>query len=291
MTTTTVSRLFCYPVKSMRGETHASLVVTERGVAGDRVWAVRDEVRGGIRGAKKIPALMTLAARFTGEVSVEGSSPAVITAPDGSARKTGSEDINDWLSEQLDHPVTLWPLLPADALDHYRRGAPDHEDLEVELRDMFARSADEPLPDLSLFAEVIEFESPPGTYFDAFPILLLTKQSLASMALHRAQSNFHVDRFRPNILLDAPGSDHPFPETQWLGRRIRVGEVELDIVGECPRCAMITHGFGDLPKDPGVMRALVEANSGNIGVYARVVKGGVLKIGDPLAAVEQSQNM
>ena len=45
---------------------------------------------------------------------------------------------------------------------------------------------------------------------------------------------------------------------------------------------MTTVGFGDLPRDPGIMRALVEANNGNIGVYAKVVKGGVLNAGDSL---------
>jgi uncharacterized protein YcbX len=278
----TVSQLFRYPVKSMRGESHTRLPVTGRGVTGDRVWAVRDEQRGGIRGAKKIPSLMRLSANFTGSVIEEGASPAVITAPDGTTRETGSADINEWLSDKLGHSVSIWPLLPADALDHYRRGAPDHEDLETELRQMFGRAADEPLPDLSIFAEVIEFESPPGTYFDAFPIHLLTRQSLASLAQTRAQSNFHVDRFRPNIVLDAPDSTHPFPEARWVGRRVCIGDVELEIIGDCPRCSMTTVGFGDLPRDPGIMRALVEANNGNIGVYAKVVKGGVLNVGDAL---------
>ena len=199
------------------------------------------------------------------------------------SRETGSADINTWLSEKLNHPVTLWPLLPADALDHYRRGAPDHDDLEVELRHMFGRAPDEPLPDLSIFAEVIEFESPPGTYFDAFPIHLLTRQSLDSVAKLRAQSNFHVDRFRPNILLDVADSDHPFPETQWIGQRIKIGAVELEIIGDCPRCSMTTHGFGELPRDTQIMRALVEGSNGNIGVYAKVVTGGVLNVGDAMA--------
>jgi uncharacterized protein YcbX len=76
----TVSQLFRYPIKSMRGETHTSLNVTETGVTGDRVWAVRDEVRGGIRGAKKIPSLMKLAANFSGAVNTQGASPAMFNA-------------------------------------------------------------------------------------------------------------------------------------------------------------------------------------------------------------------
>lgn len=280
----TVTGLFRFPVKSMGGEAHETLELTTNGIAGDRVWAVRDSQRGGIRGAKKIPSLMSLNAAFSGAVAATGSSPARITAPDGSSRDTGSDDINEWLSEKLNHPVTLWPLLPADALDHYRRGDPDHEDMEQELRDMFGRTPEEPLPDLSLFAEVIEFESPPGTYFDAFPILIMTEQSLATMAQRYPASEFSVDRFRPNILIDTADTLAPFPEAAWVGQTLNIGEAVFEVVGECPRCSMTTHGFGSTPKDPGVMRALVEANDGCLGIYAKVVKGGRLTLGQSLQA-------
>ena len=103
----TIDQLFRFPVKSMMGETCDSLQIGPRGSVGDRVWAVRDEVRGGIRGGKKIPSLMTMSARFSGEVADEGSSPAIITAPDGDSRETGAEDINAWLSDKLQHQVSL----------------------------------------------------------------------------------------------------------------------------------------------------------------------------------------
>ena len=281
----TITELYRFPVKSMIGESCKSLDIGTRGAVGDRVWAVRDEKRGGIRGGKKIPSLMTLSASFSGEVSGEGSSPALISAPDGESRETGASDINQWLSEKLDHPVTLWPLLPADALDHYRRGAPDHEDFETELREMFGRTEDEPLPDLSLFAEVIEYESPPGTYFDAFDILIISKHSLASLSRHRPESQFDVSRFRPNILVDMPDAEGDYPEEAWAGKQVSIGDVVLDIVGACPRCSMTTHGFSELPKDPGIMRALVQANSGNLGVYAKVVTAGRIATGDTVSVL------
>ncbi len=282
---TSVSKLFRYPVKSLMGESLTSLDIGARGTIGDRVWAVRDEVRGGIRGGKKIPQLMKLQANFIGDPAAEGSSPALIKGLDGSERKTDANDINSWLSAQLQHQVTLWPLMPADDLDHYRRGAPDSDDFEQELREMFARTPDEPLPDLEMFAEVIEYETPLGTYFDAFPILVMTEQSLRSMATHRPDSSFDVSRFRPNLLIDASDSEAVFPENDWVGKQLRIGNVVLETVGECPRCAMTTHGFADLPKDPGIMRALVEANGGNLGVYAKVVEGGTVTLGDTLEIV------
>ena len=151
MSTASVATIFRYPVKSMMGETLSEADIGEAGIPGDRGWAVWDEKRGGIRGGKKIPQLMTLAAQ-------SGTAAPLITAADGDSASASSERINEWLSGKLNHPVTLWPLLPADQLDHYRRGAPDTEDFEQELRAVFGRLPDEPLPDLAGFEELLEFE-------------------------------------------------------------------------------------------------------------------------------------
>ena len=59
-----VAEIFRFPVKSMGGERLPRVEVGPQGVPGDRAWAVRDETRGGIRGAKKIPALMGCRARY-----------------------------------------------------------------------------------------------------------------------------------------------------------------------------------------------------------------------------------
>lgn len=204
MVAQSVKALFRYPIKSMLGEQLDQTEITEWGIPGDRGWAVRDEKRGGIRGGKKIPQLMTLAATST-------EAGAMIAAPDGETMPASALEINEWLSIKLDHPVSLWPLLPADQLDHYRRGAPDTEDFEEELRTVFGRLPGEPIPDLTAFAELLEFESPPGTYFDAFPLMLLTQQSLDTMNQLAPESQFDVRRFRPNVLIDCQGSADAFP--------------------------------------------------------------------------------
>ena len=273
MSTASVATIYRYPVKSMMGETLSEADIGEAGIPGDRSWAVRDEKRGGIRGGKKIPQLMTLAAQ-------SGTAAPLITAADGDSASASSERINDWLSGKLNHPVTLWPLLPADQLDHYRRGAPDTEDFEQELRAVFGRLPDEPLPDLAGFEELLEFESPPGTYFDAFPISIVSQQSLNTMNQLEGESRFDVRRFRPNLLVDVPGSDHPFPEQAWVGKTLAIGSVTLKIDTTCPRCAMTTHGFDDLPQDPHIMRKMVANSEGNLGIYASVVKVGKVATGD-----------
>ena len=274
--------VYRYPVKSMSGESLSSVTLNTNGIPGDRAWAVRDEVRGGIRGAKKFPELMRMSARYEQPPADSGSSPAEITLPNGAKTGTGDVNINEKLSNTLDHAVSLWPLMPEDALDHYRRGPPGHDDVEKELRAIFGRTPDEPLPDLSIFPkELMEFESPLGTYFDAFPLTLMTIQSLNTMQQRAPDSNFDVRRFRPNLLIESSSSD-PFPELDWIGKTFTIGEAAIDITFSSPRCSMTTHGFDDLPKDPTIMRALVREAEGNLGVYATIRQPGEVTVGDEL---------
>lgn len=289
-TATTIGRLdgiFRYPVKSMGGETLAETALGPHGLPGDRAWAVRDEVHGGIRGAKKIAALMRLSAAYPAPPAPTGSSPAVITLPDGTTCGTGDPDVNARLSRAVDHAVSLWPLLPPDALDHYRRGAPTHADFEQEMRAVFGRAPDEPLPDLTVFPpELFEYESPLGTYFDAFPLLLMTTRSLRTMQERHPESRFDVRRFRPNFVIATDETGDGFPETGWAGRRLRIGDAVLQATVTCPRCVMTTIGFADLPKDPGVMRALVKESGGQLGLYASVETPGTVRRGDPIVLLD-----
>jgi uncharacterized protein len=272
-----VQQIWRYPVKSMIGEQVADARFEPNGIVGDRAWAVRDEVRGGIRGAKKIGALMELAAAYT-----DGpGSTVTITMPDGSSTTTTAADAAARVSAALAHEVTLWPLQPASDRDHYRRGAPDSDDLMEELNAIFGREEGEPLPDLSGFPpEILEYESPLGTYVDAFPVLLLSTSALASLAAAVPSSVIDVRRFRPNLVVDT-GEATGHPEFDWVGRQVRVGDVELRIDMACPRCVMVTRRVDDdLPADRAVLRHIVKDLDQNVGVYATVTTPGTVRAGD-----------
>ena len=43
---------------------------------------------------------------------------------------------------------------------------------------------------------------------------------------------------------------------------------------------MTTVGQGDLPKDPDVLRTVVQRIAGNVGVLASVIRGGRIRRGD-----------
>lgn len=278
-----VDAIWRYPAKSMMGEQLDEVALHERGVLGDRGWAARDEVRGGIRGAKKIGSLMTLSARYAhAPTPAEEVPPLVVTLPDGTEVRSGDDGFDAAVSKALDHEVTLWPLQPAEDTGHYARGAPDTDDVMAELRGIFGRTEDEPLPDLSGMPEEIFFyESPLGTYYDVFPIHLITTASLRSLQRLLPDANVDVRRFRPNLVLavdDDP--DEPFPEQGWLGKRLAIGDVELQITIACPRCVMPTRGFADVPADRSILRTIVREADQNLGVYATVAVPGVVRAGD-----------
>lgn len=282
-----IAEIWRHPVKSMGGERLATAQVGASGLPGDRAWAVRDEVRGGIRGAKKLPDLMRCSARYLAEPEEGRVKAPEITLPDGSKLLADATDAAARVGAAIAAKVSLWPLLPASAVEHYRRGAPDHEDVLTELRAIFGREEGEPLPDLSVFPpELFQYESPPGTYFDAFPILLLTDATLRRLAKLAPESKVDVRRFRPNFVVETSDGADGFPEVGWAGRRIRIGGATLAATVPCPRCVMITHGFDDLPRDPSLMRTVVREANQCIGLYATVATPGPVRAGDPVELLE-----
>lgn len=279
-----------YPVKSMAGETLAESRVTDLGLAGDRAWALRDEAAGEIRGAKKFPALLGCTARFLAEPEPGQSPPAEIALPGGRLLRSDDASASAVLSELVGRAVTLWPLRPAEDRDHYRRGLPDNPDMMEELRTIFGREEGEPLPDLAQFpAEILEFTSPLGTYFDVFPLHLVTTASLEEMARRTPGSSFDARRFRANFVVetsDAAGKG--LVEAGWTGAKLRIGDTTIRIVLPTVRCSMITqpqsqHG---LSKDPGVLRAVVREGEQNLGAYAVVVEAGRVCVGDEVVLLD-----
>jgi len=283
-----VRELWRYPVKSMGGERISTCRMTAGGIPGDRAWALRDELAAEIRGAKKFPSLLRCSARFLAEPEPGQSPAAEIVMPDGRTLRSDSPEASTELSALVGRQVTLCPLKPADDLDHYRRGMPDNPDMLEELREIFGREADEPLPDLSVFpAEIMEFTSPLGTYFDAFPLHFVTTATLAEMASRAPASTFDSRRFRPNFVIETTDeAGRGLVETGWSGRELRVGEARIRALMPTVRCSMITQPQGDLAKDPGVLRAVVREADQNLGSYAIVVEPGTVRPGDEVVLLD-----
>lgn len=283
----TVKEIWRYPVKSMQGERLTETVLTSGGIPFDRGWAVRDEATQTIVGAKKIAGLLNCSARYI-EGSNAGAVPHVeITLPDGGTIRSDDEKVHATLSKALGQQVTLWPLQPADNKEHYRTKQPP-EDMEAELRAIFALETDEPLPDLGAFppdilAELMEFATPVGTYFDAFPLDILTEASLRHLQTLTPDAELDVRRFRPNILVGDSDGAVGLEEASWVGRSVSIGAASVDAVMECPRCIMTTRAQGDLPRDASIMRAMVAHTAQNLSVYCNIGKAGRVAEGDSVS--------
>ncbi len=257
----------------MVGGTVDSIEVTPLGISGDRHWAIRDLERGGIRGAKKIGDLMKFTAVRTGEA-------VNITLPNGAVVSSNDANVNSALSEALGISVAL-ESLPADGnLQHFRRGPSDSTDPMVELRGVFGRDEDEPLPDFSVFPpEVMEFESPPGTHYDCWPLLVMTTSAVQALRDALPESVIDMRRFRPSMVIDGAEAGHP--EFSWKGRMASIGSAVIEFLDPCPRCVMVTREINaDIPQDRSILRHIVRDLNQNLGVYARIVQPGAISVND-----------
>ena len=75
-----------------------------------------------------------------------------------------------------------------------------------------------------------------------------------------------------------------FPETEWIGRRIAIGALELTVTEPCRRCGFtIIAQEGGIDNDPNILRTLVRKNTHNLGVYCEVTRPGTVRIGDTIS--------
>ena len=270
-----ISQLWTYPVKSMVGVSVESVELSSLGIVGDRHWAIRDLERGGIRGAKKIGELMQFSAQ-------RNNNDVIITFPGGTQVSSADEDVNFMLSEVLGRNVLLESLPADNNLEHFRRGPGDSDDPLTELRGIFGREENEPLPNFASFPpEVAEFESPPGTHHDCWPLMVMTTSALQAMQQALPDSNVDIKRFRPSIVIDTPESGHP--EFTWTGKTAQLGTAVIEFLDPCPRCIMITRKINDeLPEDRAILRHVVRDLNQAVGVYARILTPGRVALGDAL---------
>ena len=280
----TLSQLWRYPVKSMGGERLETATLTWRGIPGDRGWAVYDESRRGVTGAKRLPPLRACGARYPVEpISGAASPPVEITLPDGSRAASDSAEAARRLSELVGRPVTFRALGPVGS-ESAPRITMEGETADT-VRALMGVLPDEPMPDLSDFPPERLRLLRQGNFFDALPIHLLTRTTLNTLARLAPESVWDERRFRPNLLLDADET-HGYPELGWMRRRLRVGTAVIEVVTGCPRCVMVTQAADGLPQDHRVMRTLVRETKHTAGIYAGVVEEGKLRVGDAVELLD-----
>lgn len=85
-------------------------------------------------------------------------------------------------------------------------------------------------------------------------------------------------RWRGNLWLEGGA---PWVEAAWPGQRLRIGEVEVEVVEPIVRCTATTANPETGIIDADTLRALRDAvGAQTFGVYARVLQGGTIRSGD-----------
>ena len=114
------------------------------------------------------------------------------------------------------------------------------------------------------------------------PIHLVTTASLAELKAQHPEGDPDPRRFRPNIVIDMQPVAGRFPETEWIGRKIAIGDLELTITDPCRRCGFTIIAQEGLDNDPNILRTLVKKNAHNLGVYCQVTRPGEVRVGDAM---------
>ena len=202
-----VAALWRYPVKSMKGEELQAAEVSQRGLRGDRAYALMDRSDGKIATAKnprKWPALFEFAATFVEPARAGTVVPPVrITLPDGTSITSEQRDINQVLSMALDRNVSL------EVAESNQAGSMNAEEYWPDMEGLDHRDT------------VTDFPLPEGTFFDCAVVHLLTTATLERLHELYSQGRFEVPRFRPNIVVAPAGAGKGFIESAW--RTVRCG--------------------------------------------------------------------
>ena len=283
-----IAGLWRFPVKSMKGERLEHAELTERGLVGDRAYALIDAETGKVVSAKSVRLFPNLFGCQAGFVEPPRSGrelpPVRIVLSDGASVTSDSDDVDRVLSAWFKRDVKLARAAPEDfTIDQYH---PDVEDLDpAGHRDAVV----EQKLGSAFFAEAgLASPVPVGSFFDLFPVSVLTTSTLEQLREFRPESRFDQRRFRMNLIVDTrePG----FLENDWVGRELGIGAtVRLNVALPDPRCVMTTLAQDDLPKDTDILRTLARHNRIPVGdagrfpcagVYAVVAAPGTVRTSD-----------
>ena len=269
-----VSRIMIYPVKSCGGVALDATVVSDIGLAGDRVWQFVDEEQNGVTQRQH-----RILATVRPEPLADGA--LRLTAP-------GVEPID---VEACGAALTVKSLfgVPVPATDAGDAAASWFAELTGSVGRL-VKMADETgwrLPEAyDLFAQ-------PAPFSDAAPILVAAQASCDWLA-ERGAELFDIDRFRPNIVVSG---SKPWEEDSWS--TFTMGAASLHARAPWPRCqipqidqvtgerhhepakVLRAHRWcAEAPTVPGSFREIVEG-SALFGIACSITPtGAAISVGD-----------
>ena len=235
-----VIELWRYPVSSVAGERVEALDISPAGVRGERNFGVVDSQTGAV-------ARPAVEDRWQRTVSVRARHTEAGTVEVKTAASGWMEPLSAAASAALS----------------------DHFGFPTEIRPYQDREA------------AAGYSGPWAVNrYQPSVVHLLTTASMAELRRLHPQGDPDRRRFRPNIVVEMPAVEGAFPETEWIGRTIRIGSMEFRIEEPTRRCGLTVIAHDDLPHDPDILRQLVRGNFRNLGVYCAPAISGAVQAGD-----------
>ena len=119
------------------------------------------------------------------------------------------------------------------------------------------------------------------SHFDADSLHLITSGSLNWLKTLLPDSAIDERRFRANLLIDTPNTG--LVEHDWISKKLSIGrELEIEITSLTERCVMIGFPQQELDQDTRILKTINKKSQHNFGVYAKVIKSGVVRVGDKI---------
>lgn len=118
--------------------------------------------------------------------------------------------------------------------------------------------------------------------------------SLATMAGIGREAGLDLDRrrFRANLVVETERSEL-FLEDEWVGRMLVFGDHNprpaVSVTLRDVRCAMLNVDPETGAQDVRVMKTVARLNKNTAGVYATVVRTGVIRVGDRVSLVSAAE--
>lgn len=211
-----LSEIWIYPLKSAGGIKVKTAKLVETGLELDRYWTLVDE-SGNFLSQRQLPELALFKTRVLGnDVYVTRGNDTPVVLP----------RFNEEMSTAIIH---LWKdeVLAGDCGDELAAWFSSRLGKTVRLMVMTPRSLRKAEKEYDSAHSRISFS-------DGYPLLLIGTGSLHDLN-SRLVEKVEMSRFRPNLVI---ACDVPYAEDGWS--RIQFGEVLLDVVKPCARCAITT---------------------------------------------------
>jgi len=286
-----VASLWRYPVKSMIGEEIQGAEISERGIVGDRAYALVDRETGKVVSAKnprKWAKMFQCSAQFVDEPNRSGEAPPVrVTTADEEVLTSGENGFDSKLSRVLGRDVTL----TATAV---QPGFYDH--FWFDYQTPLGRPVES--PERESITSVPLGIAASGTFFDYSALHLLTTDTLKRLEELYPSGRWEARRFRPNIVVAPEAGAGGFVEDGWIGHGLEIGTTHLKVFDTMVRCVMTTLPQGDLPNDPGILRTVADHHRvmmpalgkelPGVGVAVSVVSTGRISRGDTVTLQRQA---